>query len=110
MRLQTDPTVIYGLGPEFNGNITRRDLKRRTPYNTYRIKGLPPTPIAMPAQAAIHAALHPKSGNFLYFVAKGDGTHAFSSTLAAHNQAVKKYQWRRVKNYRSAPQPKVTTP
>ena len=93
MRLQTDPTVIYGIGPEFNGNLTRRDLQTDTPYNTYRRGGLPPTPIAMPGQAAIHAALHPADGEELYFVATGlgDGSHAFSVTKEEHDAAVAEY-------------------
>lgn len=92
MLLQTDPTVIYGMGDQFDGNIRRKDLKAHTPYNTYVIKGLPPTPIAMPGREAIHAALHPDAGDSLYFVAKGDGSHKFSATLHAHNQAVDQYQ------------------
>ena len=92
MRLQTDPTVIYGIGPMFDGNITRKHLRTATPYNTYVIKGLPPTPIAMAGKAAIHAALHPLSTDALYFVAKGDGSHQFSATLDEHNAAVRKYQ------------------
>lgn len=92
MRLQTDPTVIYGMGERYNGNIRRSDLRRDTPYNTYTRGGLPPTPIALPSADSIHAALHPDDGNALYFVARGDGTHAFSSTLAEHNRAVIKYQ------------------
>src|SRR5690606_3825059 len=75
MRLQTDPTVIYGMGDSYTGNITRKDLKTATPYNTYVIKGLPPTPIAMPGREAIHASLHPAPGTALFFVARGDGTH-----------------------------------
>lgn len=91
MRLQTDPTVIYGIGPEFNGDITRRDLKNPTPYNTYQIKGLPPTPIAMPSEASIEAALNPAKTKALYFVADGRGGHVFSETLQEHNQAVQRY-------------------
>ncbi len=95
MRLQTDPTVIYGIGPEFDGNLKKRDLIRKTPYNTYVIKGLPPTPIAMPSEASLAAAAHPAEGTELYFVARGDGSHAFSSSLAEHNNAVRKYQLNR---------------
>ena len=90
MRLQTDPTVIYGIGPDFNGDITRKDLKTPTAYNTYVIKGLPPTPIAMPSRASIHAALHPAPGSSLYFVADGTGGHYFSETLEEHQLAVKR--------------------
>ena len=92
MRLQTDPTVIYGLGEEFDGNIRRRDLLADTPYNTYTRNGLPPTPIAMPGRDAIDAVMHPDENGYLYFVARGDGSHYFSRTLKEHNQAVKKYQ------------------
>ena len=92
MRLQTDPTVIYGLGDEYDGNLRRRDLQTQNPYNTYMHKGLPPTPIAMPGKAAILAALHPSKGKSLYFVSRGDGSHHFSDTLEAHNKAVIKYQ------------------
>ena len=92
MRLQTDPTVIYGLGEKFDGNLRRRDLVHDTPYNTYRHNGLPPTPIAMPGRDAIKAAINPASGDELYFVAKGDGSHVFTSTLRDHNNAVIKYQ------------------
>ncbi len=92
MRLQTDPTVIYGLGEDFDGNLTREHLRTRTPYNTYVHKGLPPTPIAMPGGDAIHAALHPAGTTVLYFVARGDGSHEFSATLEAHNRAVLQYQ------------------
>jgi len=92
MRLQTDPTIIYALGESFDGNIRRRDLELDSPFNTYLVAGLPPTPIAMPGRAAIHAALHPDAGTALYFVARGDGTHEFSATLQEHNEAVRKYQ------------------
>ena len=92
MRLQTDPTVIYGMGEQFKGNIRRKDLLTDTPYNTYTRDGLPPTPIAMPSLAAINAALHPAATNALYFVGKGDGSHAFSRSLSEHNRAVAKYQ------------------
>ncbi len=92
MRLQTDPTVIYGVGDAFDGNLRRRDLLTDTPYNTYTRAGLPPTPIAMPSAAAINAALNPAPGNELYFVSKGDGSHYFSATLEEHNAAVRRYQ------------------
>ena len=92
MRLQTDPTVIYGMKALYKGNITKADLERDTPWNTYTRKGLPPTPIALPGRQSIHAALHPDSGDALYFVSKGDGTHVFSATLEAHQKAVDHYQ------------------
>ncbi|QBB70234.1 endolytic transglycosylase MltG [Pseudolysobacter antarcticus] len=92
MRLQTDPSVIYGLGDNYDGNIHRRDLDTDTPYNTYTRSGLPPTPIALPGKAALAAVMHPAPGNSLYFVARGDGTHQFSDTLEAHNSAVGKFQ------------------
>jgi UPF0755 protein len=95
MPLQTDPTVIYGLGERFDGNLRRRDLLAETPYNTYRIKGLPPTPIALPHGDSIHAALHPAEGDSIFFVSRGDGSHQFSATLAEHNEAVRKYQLNR---------------
>lgn len=95
MLLQTDPTVIYGMGEAFDGNIRRADLRRDTPYNTYTRAGLPPTPIAMPGRAAIRAVLHPAAGDSLYFVARGDGGHVFSATLKEHNRAVRKYQLKR---------------
>lgn len=93
MRLQTDPTVIYGLGDSFDGNIRRKDLKTDTPYNTYTRSGLPPTPIALASIESIEAALHPADGDSLYFVATGqDGRHVFSSNLKDHNNAVRRYQ------------------
>lgn len=92
MRLQSDPTVIYGMGDAYRGNIRRRDLQTDTPYNTYRRGGLPPTPIAMPGRDAIHATVNPEEGSALYFVSRGDGSHYFSATLEEHNQAVIKYQ------------------
>ncbi len=92
MLLQTDPTVIYGMGDSYKGDIRYKDLKQATPYNTYVIKGLPPTPIAMPGKAAIHAVSHPLKGKSYYFVAKGNGSHVFSATLREHNNAVNKFQ------------------
>lgn len=105
MRLQTDPTVIYGMGERYKGNIRRADLREKTTYNTYVIRGLPPTPIALPGREAIHAALHPDDGDTLYFVARGDGSHQFSADLDSHNRAVREYQFRRRSDYRSAPAP-----
>jgi UPF0755 protein len=94
MLLQIDPTVIYGMGARYKGNLLLSDLRQESPYNTYLHKGLPPTPIALPSLSAIHAALHPAPGDDLYFVANGDGGHIFSNTLNEHNQAVQKYhQW-----------------
>jgi UPF0755 protein len=92
MRLQTDPTVIYGMGERFDGNLRRADLQRDTPYNTYTRSGLPPTPIAMPSEAAIIAALNPEPTDVLYFVSRNDGTHVFSRNLNEHNRAVNRYQ------------------
>ncbi len=92
MRLQTDPTVIYGMGEAFDGNLRKRDLVTDTPYNTYTREGLPPTPIAMPGLASLSAALSPPKNNFLYFVSRGDGTSYFSRTLDEHSRAVTKYQ------------------
>lgn len=97
MRLETDPSVIYGLGEDFDGNLRRRDLRRDTPYNTYTRSGLPPTPIAMPGGEAIHAALNPLEDGALFFVAKGDGSHKFSRSLREHRLAVDMYQRRRSK-------------
>ena len=90
--LQTDPTVIFALGADFSGNLTREHLLRDHPYNTYRNAGLPPGPIALPGRAALEAAAHPAPGRALYFVARGDGTHVFSDTLEAHNRAVACHQ------------------
>jgi UPF0755 protein len=95
MKLQTDPTVIYGMGAAYQGDIRKQDLIQNTPYNTYVNEGLPPTPIAMPGRDALHAALHPDPGYSLYFVSRGNGTHVFSDTLQAHQQAVEQYQLNR---------------
>ena len=95
MRLQTDPTVIYGLGPEFDGNLRRRDLQTDNSYNTYTRFGLPPTPIAMPGEASIRATLNPAQSPALYFVGRGDGSHQFSTNLVDHNRAVNKFQLHR---------------
>jgi UPF0755 protein len=92
MKLQTDPTVIYGMGEQFNGNLRKHDLERDTPFNTYTRLGLPPHPIAMPGLASISAVLHPAKTDALYFVSRGDGTSEFSKTLIDHNRAVAKYQ------------------
>ncbi|NDL61914.1 endolytic transglycosylase MltG [Acerihabitans arboris] len=92
MRLQTDPTVIYGMGESYKGAITKQDLATPTPYNTYLITGLPPAPIAMPGQASLAAAAHPARTSYLYFVADGKGGHTFSTNLASHNQAVQQYR------------------
>lgn len=92
MLLQTDPTVIYGMGENYQGDINYKDLTTATPYNTYMNKGLPPTPIAMPGRDSVYAALHPDNSNNVYFVARGDGSHVFSSTLKNHNLAVNSFQ------------------
>ena len=92
MKLQTDPTVIYGMGEDFDGNIRRKDLREDTPYNTYVHTGLPPTPICMPGREALRAAVDPAPGNSLFFVSRGDGSHVFSATLKEHNAAVRQYQ------------------
>ena len=95
MRLETDPTVIYGMGAAYAGNIRKKDLLADTPYNTYQRGGLPPTPIAMPGKAALQAAAHPAPGDSLFFVARGNGAHHFSATYAEHAAAVRRYQLRR---------------
>jgi UPF0755 protein len=92
MLLQTDPTVIYGIGEKFDGNIRKRDLETDTPYNTYKRGGLPPTPIALPGIEALAAAMNPAKTDALYFVSRGNGTSEFSNNLADHNRAVNKYQ------------------
>ncbi|MFN3233933.1 MAG: endolytic transglycosylase MltG [Gammaproteobacteria bacterium] len=91
MRLQMDPTLIYGLGSLYQKKLTKAKIKKNTPYNTYKHKGLPPTPICMPGKAAIEAALHPEKTEYLYFVAKGDGSHVFSKTLEEQQKAIKQY-------------------
>lgn len=91
MRLESDPTVIYGI-KDFDGNLTRKDLNKSTPYNTYTIRGLPPGPIASPGLEAIRAVLYPAKTDYLYFVSKNDGSHHFSKTLSEHNKAVQTYQ------------------
>jgi len=106
MRLQTDPTVIYGMGERYDGNLRRQDLREKTAFNTYVINGLPPTPIATVGVDAIAASLNPLEGSSLFFVARGDGSHQFSDTLAQHNRAVKEYQLKRRSDYRSAPEAK----
>jgi len=110
MLLQTDPTVIYGLGERYNGNLTRDHLRELTPYNTYLKAGLPPTPIALAGREAIHAALQPAAGKSLYFVARGDGSHVFSDDLEAHQRAVDQYQVKRRADYRSSPAPVSPAP
>ena len=107
MRLQSDPTTIYGLGPDFDGDLKRAHLEDGdNPYNTYRLSGLPPGPICSPGLVSLQAAVAPEKHDFLYFVAKGDGTHSFSKSLEEHNQAVYKYQKQRNKEtYRSTPNP-----
>jgi UPF0755 protein len=91
MRLESEPTVIYGI-KNFNGNLTRQDLQTKTPYNTYKINGLPAGPIANPGRASLEAALYPEHTDYIYFVSKKDSTHYFSTNLKEHNRAVKKYQ------------------
>jgi UPF0755 protein len=104
--LQTDPTVIYGIGDAFDGNLTRADLRTDTPYNTYTRGGMPPTPIALPGRAAIHAALHPENGTEIYFVATGlgDGSHRFSETKEQHDAAVSEFLARQRAARREQPQ------
>jgi UPF0755 protein len=94
MPLQTDPTVIYGLGAAFDGNLRKKDLQADTPWNTYTRPGLPPTPIAMPGKQSLIAAVKPDASKALYFVSRGDGTSQFSANLDEHNRAVNKYQRR----------------
>lgn len=105
MRLQTDPTVIYGVGAAFDGNLRKRDLLADTPYNTYTRVGLPPTPICLPGRAAIAAALHPAPGETLYFVSRGDGTHQFSESFVEHEAAVRQFQLRRGESESAEPAP-----
>jgi UPF0755 protein len=95
MRLQTDPTVIYALGDSFDGDIRSRDLRVDSPFNTYRVRGLPPTPIALPSLNSLLAAAQPTDGDYIYFVARGDGTSQFSRTLEEHNSAVRRFQLKR---------------
>ena len=109
MRLQTDPSVIYGLGSRYRGDLTRAHLSEATDYNTYVIAGLPPTPIANPGDGALRAALAPAAGSALYFVARGDGSHQFSATLDAHNAAVRRFQLHPRADYRTAPEPEAKT-
>lgn len=108
MRLQTDPTVIYGMGERYNGNITRKDLVEDTPFNTYRIFGLPPTPIAAPSKASLMAVSKPAKVPYVYFVSRNDGTHVFSTTLDEHNRAVDTYQRKKKSSTPAAPQHKNT--
>jgi UPF0755 protein len=95
MPLQTDPTVIYGIGPQFDGNLRKTDLRKDSPYNTYMRKGLPPTPIAMPSKESLQAVMHPAKSDAIYFVARGDGSSHFSKTLQEHESAVDQFQRKR---------------
>jgi UPF0755 protein len=95
MLLQTDPTVIYGIGPRFDGNLRKTDLRKDTPYNTYMRKGLPPTPIAMPSKESLQAVIHPAKSDAIFFVARGDGSSHFSKTLKEHENAVDQFQRKR---------------
>jgi UPF0755 protein len=95
MPLQTDPTVIYGIGPQFDGNLRKTDLRKDSPYNTYMRKGLPPTPIAMPSKESLQAVIHPAKSDAIYFVARGDGSSHFSKTLTEHENAVDQFQRKR---------------
>jgi UPF0755 protein len=95
MPLQTDPTVIYGIGPKFDGNLRKADLRKGSPYNTYMHKGLPPTPIAMPSKESLLAVMHPAKSDAIYFVARGDGSSHFSKTLKEHENAVDQFQRKR---------------
>jgi UPF0755 protein len=95
MPLQTDPTVIYGIGPKFDGNLRKADLRKDSPYNTYMHKGLPPTPIAMPSKESLQAVIYPAKSDAVYFVARGDGSSHFSKTLREHENAVDQYQRKR---------------
>ena len=103
MKLQTDPSVIYAMGPNFNGNLTRADLATDDPYNTYMYAGLPPSPIALAGRAALHATLHPLATGDLYFVARGDGSSEFSQTLAQHDRAVDRFQRGRTGSQNNSP-------
>jgi UPF0755 protein len=96
MPLQTDPTVIYGIGPKFDGNLRKTDLRKDSPYNTYMHKGLPPTPIAMPSKESLQAVVHPAKSDAVYFVARGDGSSHFSKTLKEHESAVDQFQRKRI--------------
>lgn len=104
MPLQTDPTVIYGIGPQFDGNLRKADLRKDNPYNTYMRKGLPPTPIAMPSKESLLAAIDPDQSDAIYFVARGDGSSHFSKTLKEHERAVDQYQRKHKQSIQSSSQ------